>query len=137
LLPERIELGIHKFVLNSKCFFKILRLTQLLNKLGMDEAGLRQLTVPTYIVVGARDTQTPPQENAEFAARNIPHAELNIIPGAVDHEIFVNECSEDGKNELPEACVDAPGVDRHKIHEVIGNAAVTFYDASLNVPRGK
>jgi predicted dienelactone hydrolase len=104
---------------------------------GMDEAGLRQLTVPTYIVVGARDTQTPPQENAEFAARNIPHAELNIIPGAVDHEIFVSECSEDGKNELPEACVDAPGVDRHKIHEVIGNAAVTFYDASLNVPRGK
>jgi hypothetical protein len=33
LLPERTELGMHKFVLNSKCFFKIFRLTQLLNKL--------------------------------------------------------------------------------------------------------
>jgi predicted dienelactone hydrolase len=104
---------------------------------GMDEAGLRQLTVPTYIVVGARDTQTPPKDNAEFAARYIPHAELNVIAGAVDHEIFVNECNEDGKNELPEACIDAPGVDRGQIHEMIGNAALKFYDASLNVPRGR
>jgi predicted dienelactone hydrolase len=102
---------------------------------GMDEAGLRQLTVPAYITVGASDTQAPPKDNAEFAAKHIPHAELNVIPGRVDHEIFVNECSEDGKNEFPEACIDAPGVDRGKIHEMIGNAALKFYDASLNVPR--
>jgi predicted dienelactone hydrolase len=31
---------------------------------GMDEAGLRQLNVPTYIIVGASDTQTPPKDNA-------------------------------------------------------------------------
>jgi len=59
---------------------------------GMDEAGLRQLDVPAYITVGAGDTQTPPAENAEFAAKYIPHAEFVVIPGAVDHEIFVNEC---------------------------------------------
>jgi predicted dienelactone hydrolase len=47
---------------------------------GMDEAGLGQLTLPTYITVGARDTQTPPVENAAFAAKHIPHAELNVIP---------------------------------------------------------
>jgi predicted dienelactone hydrolase len=104
---------------------------------GMDQAGLRQLTVPAYITVGASDTQAPPRDNAEFAARYIPGAELNVIPGEVGHEIFVNECNEDGKNEFPEACVDAPGVDRGKIHETIGNAAVKFFDASLNVPRGK
>jgi predicted dienelactone hydrolase len=104
---------------------------------GMDADGLRQLTVPAYITVGASDTQTPPQENAEFAAKYIPHAELHVIPGRVDHEIFVNECNEDGKNELPEACIDAPGVDRGKIHEIIGNAALQFFDASLNVLRGR
>jgi predicted dienelactone hydrolase len=103
----------------------------------MDQAGLRQLTVPAYITVGASDTQAPPRDNAEFAARYIPGAELNVIPGEVGHEIFVNECNEDGKNEFPEACVDAPGVDRAKLHEMIGNAAVKFFDASLNVPRGK
>ena len=35
---------------------------------GMDEDGLKQLDVPAYITVGAGDTQTPPNDNAEFAA---------------------------------------------------------------------
>jgi predicted dienelactone hydrolase len=104
---------------------------------GMDDAGLRQLTVPTYIAVGAGDTQAPPKDNAEFAARHIAHAELYVIPGRVDHDIFVNECNEDGRNEFPQACIDAPGVDRGKIHALIGEAAVRFFDASLKVPRGK
>lgn len=104
---------------------------------GMDEAGLQQLTVPTYITVGAGDTQAPPKDNAEFAARHIPHAELHVIPGRVDHDIFINECNEDGRNEFPQACIDAPGIDRGQIHASIGDAALRFYDASLNVPRGK
>lgn len=104
---------------------------------GMDAAGLRQLTVPTYITVGAGDTQAPPKDNAEFAARHIPHAELHVIPGRVDHDIFVNECNADGKNEFPQACIDAPGVDRGGIHAEIGEAAARFFDASLNVSRGK
>jgi predicted dienelactone hydrolase len=104
---------------------------------GMDEAGLRQLAVPTYITVGAGDTQAPPKDNAEFAARHIAHAELYVIPGRVDHDIFINECDDDGRNEFPQACIDAPGVDRGKIHATIGDAALKFFDASLNVPRGK
>jgi predicted dienelactone hydrolase len=104
---------------------------------GMDEAGLRQLAVPTYITVGAGDTQAPPKDNAEFAARHIAHAELYVIPGRVDHDIFINECDDDGRNEFPQACIDAPGVDRGKIHAAIGDAALKFFDAGLNVPRGK
>ena len=98
---------------------------------GMDEAGLGQLTLPTYITVGARDTQTPPAENAEFAAKHIPNAELSVIPGPVDHEIFVNECDEEGKDEFPEACIDAPGVDRGAIHQTVGDAALQFFDKAL------
>jgi predicted dienelactone hydrolase len=104
---------------------------------GMDEAGLRQLAVPTYITVGAGDTQAPPKDNAEFAAQHVPHAELHVIPGRVDHDIFVNECNEDGRNEFPQACIDAPGVDRGSIHARIGEAALRFFDASLNVARAK
>jgi len=77
------------------------------------------------------------QDNAEFAARHITHAELYVIPGRVDHDIFINECDDDGRNEFPQACIDAPGVDRGKIHALIGDAALKFFDASLNVPRGK
>ncbi len=43
---------------------------------GMDEAGLAEMLV--YITVGARDTQAPPKENAEFAAKYIAGAELAI-----------------------------------------------------------
>jgi predicted dienelactone hydrolase len=102
---------------------------------GMDEAGLRQLGAPTYIIVGASDTQTPPEDNAEFAARYVPNAELDVLPGRVDHEIFVNQCNEIGKDEFPEACIDAPEVDRAAIHQTIGDAAVRFFDGALRVTR--
>jgi len=99
---------------------------------GMDEAGLHRLEKPTYITVGARDTVTPPDENAEFAARNIPGSELNVIPGDVDHEIFVNECNEIGRDEFPEACIDAPGVDRAAIHHDVAEAAARFFGSHLS-----
>jgi predicted dienelactone hydrolase len=102
---------------------------------GMDEGGLKQLTIPTYIIVGARDTQAPPRENAEFAAKYIPHAQLDVLPGLVDHEIFVNECDALGRDTWPEACIDAPGVDRNKLHDYIGNSALKFFDTNLGVQR--
>ena len=104
---------------------------------GMDEAGLRQMTVPAYIIVGAADTATPPKENAEFAAKYIPHAKLDVLPGQVSHEIFDNECDQVGRDNYPDACIDAPGVDRAKLHEYIGNAALKFFDANLEVKRQK
>lgn len=104
----------------------------LLQAFGMDEAGLRQMAIPAYITVGARDTQTPPGPNAEFAAKYIPNAELVVIPGLVDHEIFVNECSEEGRDEFPGACIDAPGVDRAAIHKSVGEAAVRFFGKWLS-----
>jgi predicted dienelactone hydrolase len=102
---------------------------------GMDEAGLQQLLVPTYIIVGARDTQAPPRENAEFVAKYIPQVHLDVMSGQVDHEIFVNECDDLGRDTWPEACIDAPGVDRAKWHKHIGDAALKFFDANLDVKR--
>jgi predicted dienelactone hydrolase len=102
---------------------------------GMDAAGLRQLSVPTYITVGASDTQTPPEDNAVFAAEHVPDAELYVIPGRVDHEIFVNECNEIGRDEFPGSCIDAAGIDRAAIHRTIGAAAQKFFDAALEVTR--
>jgi predicted dienelactone hydrolase len=98
---------------------------------GMDEAGLGAMTIPVYITVGARDTQTPPAENGAFAAEHIPGAKLVIIPGLVDHEIFVNECDDEGRDEFPESCIDAPGVDRHAIHKDVGAAALEFFGMNL------
>jgi len=69
---------------------------------GMDEAGLRQMAIPTYLIVGAGDTTTPPDENAAFAAKYIPHAQLDVLPGPVGHEIFDNECDRIGRDNYPE-----------------------------------
>jgi len=98
---------------------------------GMEAAGLRRMTVPAFLIVGARDTQTPPGPNAEFAAKHIPGATLEILPGLVDHEIFVNECNDAGRDEFPEACIDAAGVDRGALHRTIGEAAVRFFGTAL------
>jgi hypothetical protein len=100
----------------------------------MGEAGLKQLAVPAYITVGAGDTVTPPKDNAAFAAKHMPHAEFYVIPGPVAHNIYVNECDEDGKAELPDTCVDDPNVDRGRIHALIGDAALKFFNSSLTVP---
>jgi predicted dienelactone hydrolase len=74
---------------------------------------------------------TPPKENAEFAARNIPDARLWVIPGPVGHEIFTNECDDEGKAEFPEGCIDHAGVDRHKLHDQIAAAALKFFSDKL------
>jgi predicted dienelactone hydrolase len=99
---------------------------------GMDPDGLRQLDVPAFLVVGAGDTQTPPKENAEYAARYIPGAQLWVIPGEVDHEIFTNECDEEGRSEFPEGCIDKPGVDRHALHGEITEAALACFGDKLS-----
>ncbi|MBV8914570.1 MAG: hypothetical protein JOZ05_16210 [Acetobacteraceae bacterium] len=98
---------------------------------GMDAEGLRQLAVPAFLAVGEADGQTPPADNAVFAAEHIPGARLWVIPGPVGHEIFTNECDEEGRNEFPEACVDHPGVDRHALHEQIAAAALDFFRTNL------
>ena len=98
---------------------------------GMDADGLRAANIPIFLTVGASDTQTPPEENAVFAARYIPGAQLWVIPGGVDHEIFTNECDDEGRNEFPEGCVDRPGVDRHALHAQIAAAALRFFKDHL------
>lgn len=102
---------------------------------GMDAPGLSRLRVPAFLTVGAGDTQTPPGPNAEYAAQHVPHAQLWVIPGAVDHEIFTNECDAEGRDEFPEACIDKPGVDRHTLHGEIAARALAFFAASLPASR--
>ena len=59
------------------------------------------MKVPANSIVGGGDTTTPPKENAEFAANYIPHAQLDVLPGPVGHEIFVNECDQTGRDNFP------------------------------------
>ena len=102
---------------------------------GMDAAGLRQMAIPACVIVDAGDTTARPKENAGLAGKHIPHAQLHVLRGPVDHEIFGNECNQVGRDDFPEACVDAPGVDRARLHRYIGSAALKFFDANPGVRR--
>jgi predicted dienelactone hydrolase len=102
---------------------------------GMDEAGLAQMAIPAYIIVGAGDTTTPVKDNAAFAAQHIPRAQLEVLPGPVGHEIFDNECDAIGRDNFPEACADAPGVDRAAGGAPHPAAAAGFFDSTLGVRR--
>lgn len=103
---------------------------------GMDAAGLGRMAIPAYLIVGAGDTTTPVADNAGFAARYIPRAQLDVLPGPVNHEIFDNECDQIARDNYPEACLDAPGVDRARLHAYIGQVAVRFFDANLAARKG-
>jgi predicted dienelactone hydrolase len=134
-LPVDAEPALHVQDKRVKAVFALA--PGLLQVFGMDADGLRQTAVPTFMTVGAGDTQTPPADNAEFAARFIPNAQLWVIPGPVGHEIFSNECDQEGRDNFPEACVDAPGVDRHALHEQIGKAALKFFGDTLKPRSGQ
>jgi predicted dienelactone hydrolase len=98
---------------------------------GFDGKGLRELRIPTYLIIGEGDTITPSKENAGFVAKHATNAKLRIIPGPVGHEIFLNECDEEGKAEFPETCVDDPSLDRATVHKLIAGDALNFFDTHL------
>ena len=98
---------------------------------GMNEAGLRPVSDPC-LHHGRRPRRPRPRRGrmpslppATYPARSSsrPFRRRSIT-------IFVNECNDDGRDEFPEACIDAPGVDRTTIHESVGRAATGFFGKS-------
>jgi predicted dienelactone hydrolase len=92
--------------------------------------SLHKIAIPVGIVVGANDkvvTTAPAHKLATF----VPYAELTIFPGSVGHFVFFDVCTDVGHREEPEACVDAPGVDRAAVHRQTIDLAVAFFAAAL------
>jgi len=54
--------------------------------------GLKEMSVPTLIIVGDKDKITPKKKNAEFFSKSINRSELLVIEGA-EHFTFMNKCS--------------------------------------------
>jgi len=95
-------------------------------------ASLKTIAIPVAIVAGAQDSIVPIDANAKYDAAQIPHAALTIFPGGVDHYVFVDECTAEGRGTLPLICVDRPGVDRTAIHDETIDLAAKFFAGHLN-----
>ena len=67
---------------------------------GFKPEGMKEANKPVLIIVGDRDQVTPPKENANYFAKNIPNAKLFVIKGAT-HFAFMNKCSDFGHKVLP------------------------------------
>lgn len=93
-------------------------------------ASLRKISIPVAIVAGSADNNVPIGSSAQFFAREIPHAQLTILPG-VGHYTFLFDCAETGKRTRPELCTDGQGIDRSAIHQKAAGLALAFFAKNL------
>ena len=101
--------------------------------LFFDQKGLESIGIPVEIVAGESDEKAPINANAKFFAQNIKGAKLDILPGKVNHFVFLNLPTELGKKILPPYITqDDPSVDRAKLHDEVGRMAIKFFDSNLN-----
>jgi len=97
-----------------------------------DINSLQSIQMPVYIVASEGDSVVPIENNAKMLASKIKKAVCTFIPGAANHYVFLNEVSKGGRLMLDRSiAIDPPSVDRKKIHEEVGLAAVEFFNAHL------
>lgn len=95
--------------------------------------SLAAISIPVAIVAGEGDPIALPDWNARVFAAHIPGSGLTIYPGKVGHYIFLDTCTEAGKMEKPELCVDAPAINREMVHFEASERAIAFFDDALRV----
>jgi predicted dienelactone hydrolase len=98
---------------------------------AFDPDGFREVTIPVAMVVGAADRIAPVATNAGRFLALMPNARLKVLPDGVAHYTFLDTCTDVGKAKLGVYCGDAAGVDREKVHGIVSEMAVKFFDKNL------
>ena len=94
---------------------------------AFDPASLSAVRTPVMIVAGESDVVAPPATNALVAARAIPGAGLEMLPG-VGHYDFLSECTPAGLEAVPLCKVE---VSKQDTHRRTIEAARTFFGRNL------
>ena len=79
---------------------------------ALDPSSLAQMRTPVDIMLGEADTVAPPTTNGLVAAKLIPGADLEQLPG-VGHYDFLSACTEAGKTVVPQCKTQIPQTDTH------------------------
>jgi len=98
---------------------------------AFDRASLRRISIPVSIVAGEADGNVPIASSAVYFAKNIPDAKLTLFPGKVAHYVFLDTCTQQGREQRAMLCSDAAGVDRDGIHAQTVKLAVEFFEKNL------
>lgn len=97
---------------------------------AFDPAGLKADETPIAIILGDADPVAPPATNGLVAARNLPHAELKVLPG-VGHYDFLATCTPAGIAVVP-VCAGLPPQDPS--HRAAIDMALAFFAKTLGRP---
>jgi predicted dienelactone hydrolase len=99
-------------------------------------SSLATIAIPVEIVAGESDHNVPVALNAKYLAAKIPGASLHLFPGKVAHYVFLDSCTDRGRETLAGLCVDARGVDRDAIHAATVRRALQFFQVALKPKSG-
>jgi predicted dienelactone hydrolase len=92
--------------------------------------SLHHIAIRVRIAYGSDDIDVPPAYNAEFYARSIPGATTLTVPGAA-HYTFLDTCTPQDSEQLPNLCTDVAGVSRATVHDQVAADAVSFFQRAL------
>ena len=92
--------------------------------------SLGNISIPVAIVSGGADEIIPPAAAAQYLARAIPRATVELFPRA-GHFVFIDICTLVGRVFLRLACGDPAGIDRDAVHGETITRAVDFFTATL------
>jgi len=99
---------------------------------GFDTDTFSNITAPMHIIVTSGDVVLAPESHGLFLNECLPHSELTLIDSLANHNIFLTEPSEVGKERLPEWVYEVhPSVDKYETQDYIGKVSAMFFDRSL------
>jgi len=98
--------------------------------------GLKSVTIPVDVWVGAADARTPSGANALAIAQRLPtHPSVHIVAGA-GHASFLAPCGVTGVLVPSMVCADARGFDREEFHRTFNAEVVSFFSRRLEYRGG-
>ena len=96
-----------------------------------DQAGLAHVDRPMFLYYGQDDKVLPPRYNALHIAPLVKTLVGTRMIPAAGHYVFLSPCALPLKKEMPEICVDPPGVDRAAVHRQLNADALAFFRKTL------
>lgn len=97
----------------------------------VNKGQFKTATGPVYIVGAQSDSIAPVKTNATVYHQLIKGSKLFIVPGKVGHYTFLNEGTEEARKNAGPFMNDVAGVDRHAVHQQIGDMAAIFFLSTL------
>ena len=93
--------------------------------------SLKGVVIPIQLWRASDDDQVPDEWNTAIVRRELPRTpEEHVVSGA-GHYIFLAPCSETLAKQVPQICMDAPGLDRAAFHRSFNNEVVAFFKQTL------